>query len=44
MISRLDGYLSVGSTGGRDYDQDQLYQGEDMDRVPTETARLEIMQ
>lgn len=44
MISRLDGYLSVGSTGGRDYDQDQLYQGEDMDRVPTETARVEIMQ
>lgn len=44
MISRLDGFLSVGSTGGRDYDQDQLYQGEDMDRVPTETARIEIMQ
>jgi len=44
MISRLDGFLSVGSTGGRDYDQDQLYQGEDMDRVPTETARVEIMQ
>jgi glycine oxidase len=44
MISRLDGFLSVGSTGGRDYDQDQLYQGEDMDRVTTETARLEIMQ
>ena len=44
MISRMDGFLSVGSTGGRDYDQDQLYQGEDMDRVPTETARLEIMQ
>ena len=44
MISRLDGYLSVGSTGGRDYDEDQLYQGEDMDRVPTETARVEIMQ
>ncbi|MDA1128780.1 MAG: FAD-dependent oxidoreductase [Chloroflexi bacterium] len=44
MISRLDGFLSVGSTGGRDYDQDQLYQGDDMDRVPTETARVEIMQ
>ena len=44
MISRLDGFLSVGSTGGRDYDQDQLYQGADMDRVPTETARVEIMQ
>ena len=44
MISRLDGFLSVGSTGGRDYDQEQLYQGADMDRVPTETARVEIMQ
>ena len=44
MISRLDGFLSVGSTGGRDYDQDQLYQGADMDRIPTETARVEIMQ
>jgi glycine oxidase len=44
MISRLDGFLSVGSTGGRDYDDDQLYQGEDMDRVPTEMARVEIMQ
>ena len=44
MISRLDGLLSVGSTGGRDYDKDQLYQGEGMDRVPTESARIEIMQ
>ncbi|MCH8987569.1 MAG: FAD-dependent oxidoreductase [Chloroflexi bacterium] len=44
MISRLDGFLSVGSTGGRDYDKDQLYQGEDMDRLTTETARVEIMQ
>ena len=44
MISRLDGFLSVGSTGGRDYDQHKLYQGADMDRVPTETARVEIMQ
>ena len=44
MISRLDGFLSVGSTGGRDYDEGQLYQGEGMDRLPTETARAEIMQ
>jgi len=44
MISRMDGFLSVGSTGGRDYDQDQLYRGEDMDKMTTETARLEIMQ
>ena len=32
------------STGGRDYDEGQLYQGAEMDRVPTETARVEIMQ
>ena len=44
MISRLDGLLSVGSTGGRDYDEGQLYQGTDMDRVPTEMAQVEIMQ
>ena len=44
IISRLDGLLSVGSTGGRDYDKDQLYQGEGMDRLPTEAARVEIMQ
>ncbi len=44
MISRLDGMLSVGSTGGRDYDRGQLYQGEGIDRQPTETARVELMQ
>ena len=44
MISRLDGFLSVGSTGGRDYDEGQLYQGEGMDRLVTETARAELMQ
>ncbi len=43
MISRLDGMLSVGSTGGRDYDEQQLYQGEGFDRQPTETARTELM-
>ena len=44
MISRLDGLLSVGSTGGRDYDQKDLFLGERFDRQPTETARIELMQ
>ena len=44
MISRLDGLLSVGSTGGRDYDNQELFWGEDFDRVPTETARMELLQ
>ena len=43
MISRLDGMLSVGSTGGRDYDEQSLYQGEGFDRQPTESARRELM-
>ena len=44
MISRLDGLTSVGSTGGRDYDQRELFAGEEFDRQPTETARLELLQ
>ena len=44
MISRLDGLTSVGSTGGRDYDQQELFWGEEFDRQPTETARLELLQ
>lgn len=44
MISRLDGLLSVGSTGGRDYDQQDLFLGEELDRQPTERARLELLQ
>ena len=44
MISRLDGLLSVGSTGGRDYDREELFWGEEFDRQPTETARLELLQ
>ena len=44
MISRLDGLLSVGSTGGRDYDRDELFWGEEFDRQPTEAARLELLQ
>ena len=44
MVSRVDGYTSVGSTGGRDYDQKELFWGEEFDRQPTEVARLEILQ
>jgi len=44
MISRLDGVLSVGSTGGRDYDQNNLFLGEEYDSIPTESAKLELLQ
>ena len=44
MISRTDGFTSVGSTGGRDYDQKELFWGEEFDRQPTSTARLELLQ
>ena len=44
MISRLDGMLSVGSTGGRDYDQEELFLGEEFDRQPTEGAKAELLQ
>ena len=44
MISRMDGFTSVGSTGGRDYDQKELFWGEEFDRQPTESARLELLQ
>ncbi len=44
MISRTDGFTSVGSTGGRDYDQKELFWGEEFDRQPTESARLELLQ
>ena len=44
MISRLDGMLSVGSTGGRDYDQKDLFLGDEFDRRPTESARTELLQ
>ena len=44
MISRTDGLTSVGSTGGRDYDRKELFWGEEFDRQPTETARLELLQ
>ena len=44
MISRMDGFTSVGSTGGRDYDRQALFWGEEFDRRPTASARLELMQ
>ena len=43
MISRLDGLLSVGSTGGRDYDQQDAHLGTEYDRQPTDTARMELL-
>ena len=43
MISRLDGFLSVGSTGGRDYDKEELFLGEEFDRQPTEGAKVELL-
>ena len=44
MISRQDGFLSVGSTGGRDYDTESLFWGEEFDRQPTESAKIELLQ
>jgi glycine oxidase len=44
MISRKDGMLSVGSTGGRDYDHQELFLGEEYDRQPTEAAKVELLQ
>ncbi len=48
MISRLDGFLSVGSTAGRDFDDQSQYlraeAGEDLPpAVPTEAARVELL-
>ena len=44
MISRLDGLLSVGSTGGRDYDRREPLSKYESARGPTESARLELFQ
>ena len=44
MISRMDGLTSVGSTGGRDYDRKEIFWGEEFDRQPTATARMELLQ
>ncbi len=44
LVSRMDGLLSVGSTGGRDYDPKDLYLGDVFDRRPTEGARMELLQ
>jgi glycine/D-amino acid oxidase-like deaminating enzyme len=44
MISRLDGYLSVGSTAGRDFDDQEKYLREGFDVRPTEAALEELIQ
>ena len=44
MISQSDGLLSVGSTGSRDNDQEELFLGVEVDRRPTESARIELLQ
>ena len=44
MICRMDGFTSVGSTGGRDYDQKEIFWGEEFDRRPTAAARMELLQ
>ena len=44
MITRLDGFWSVGSTGGRDYDDREAFRGVDFDRQPTEKAKFELIQ
>ena len=49
MISRLDGFLSVGSTAGRDFDDRQRYladlpEDEGFVARPTESALAELMQ
>ena len=44
MDNSCDGLLSVGSTGGRDYDQQDLFWGEEFDRQPTEGAKIELLQ
>ena len=43
MISRLDGLVSVGSTGGRDYDHQEAHLGTEYDQQPTEGAKLELL-
>ena len=43
MISRLDGLLSVGSTGGRDYDQRESHLDTAEDHQPTDSARMELL-
>ncbi|MBI3964911.1 MAG: FAD-binding oxidoreductase [Chloroflexi bacterium] len=49
MISRLDGFLSVGSTAGRDLDDQNVYvrdlpENEIFDTRPTEAALMELLQ
>ena len=43
MISRRDGFLSVGSTRTRNYGHDDISVGIESDRQPSEKARMDIM-
>jgi len=43
MISRLDGFLSVGSTAGRDFDDQEKYLSEGFDLRPTDAALEELI-
>ncbi|MBV9546071.1 MAG: FAD-dependent oxidoreductase [Chloroflexi bacterium] len=44
MISRLDGFLSVGSTAGRDFDDQEVYLRQGFDVRPTTAALEELIQ
>ena len=44
MISRLDGLLSVGSTAGRDFDDQERYLREGFDIRPTDAALEELIE
>lgn len=44
MISRKDGFLSVGSTGGRDYDSTERFLINESEYAPTEAAKIELLQ
>ena len=43
MLTLPDGLLSVGSTGGRDYDPQELYVGVEYDRRTTEEAKMQLL-
>ena len=44
MFYRLDGLLSVGSTGGRDYELHEPVVARELDHRPTEAAKIELLQ
>ena len=43
ILTCADGFWSVGSTGGRDYDRVENFLGEDFDRTPTEEAKQDLL-